>query len=126
MVGGAVRLIVSSELESARIRSGRLAGSASDGMAGAFLVNGYLAVISSGPGGPFNHSGWEHVSVSLPNRTPTWDEMARVKDLFFDAEETVIQFHPARSHYVNVHPFCLHMWRPLDWHVLLPPRDLVG
>lgn len=27
--------------------------------------------------------GWDHVSVSLPNRCPTWEEMCKVKDLFF-------------------------------------------
>ena len=26
--------------------------------------------------------GWEHVSVSLRNRCPTWDEMCLVKDIF--------------------------------------------
>jgi hypothetical protein len=28
--------------------------------------------------------GWDHVSVSLGKRTPTWDEMCWVKNLFFD------------------------------------------
>lgn len=26
--------------------------------------------------------GWDHVSVSFRNRTPTWDEMCMVKDIF--------------------------------------------
>ena len=55
--------------------------------------------------------GWDHVSVSTRNRTPTWDEMCWVKNLFFHPEETVVQFHPAVSKYVNDHPHCLHLWR---------------
>ena len=35
---------------------------------------------------------WDHVSVSLSDRCPDWFEMSYVKDLFFDPEETVIQF----------------------------------
>jgi len=50
---------------------------------------------------------WEHVSVSLRQRTPTWQEMAWVKDQFFDEEETGIQIHPPKSQYVNYHPNCL-------------------
>ena len=57
----------------------------------------------------------EHVSVSLPRRCPTWEEMAMIKDIFWDDEETVIQFHPKKSEYVNVHQFCLHMWRKPGW-----------
>lgn len=56
--------------------------------------------------------GWDHVSVSLANRTPTWEEMCYVKDLFFRSDEVVMQLHPAKSEYVNFHPHCLHLWRP--------------
>lgn len=27
--------------------------------------------------------GWEHVSVCPANRTPTWEEMCQVKDIFW-------------------------------------------
>ena len=68
---------------------------------------------------------WEHVSVSLPNRCPTWAEMCFVKALFWEDHEAVIQFHPPQSEYVNVHPYCLHLWRHKDGHVC-PPSILVG
>lgn len=71
-------------------------------------------------------AGWEHVSVSLPHRCPTWEEMCRVKALFWDDEDSVIQFHPPRSRYVNVHPYCLHLWRWLGGDFPLPPSILVG
>lgn len=70
-------------------------------------------------------SGWEHVSVSLPNRCPNWEEMCHVKALFWNDEESVMQFHPRRSEYVNNHPHCLHMWRERGLEPELPPREFV-
>ena len=88
---------------------------------GAFNTGG-LQIISSGvpdPGDP--GEGWEHVSVSRRDRCPTWEEMCRVKDLFWLPEETVIQFHPKASKYKNVHKYCLHMWRRVGSEHELPP-----
>ena len=50
---------------------------------------------------------WEHVSVSFPNRCPNWREMCFIKSLFWDDEDVVVQYHPAKSAYVNVHDHCL-------------------
>jgi len=70
---------------------------------------------------------WEHCSVSINReRTPTWEVMCAVKDLFWDAEDTVIQFHPKKSDYVNNHPHVLHLWRPTDKEIELPDSTLVG
>ena len=71
-------------------------------------------------------AGWDHVSVSLPDRCPTWDEMCFVKRIFWRDEEAVIQLHPPSSQYVNNHPFCLHLWRFQLEDVVLPPPFLVG
>lgn len=79
-------------------------------------------VISSGEG----DDGWEHVSVSYPDRIPTWAEMCAVKEMFWDAEEAVMQLHPPASTYVNNHAFCLHLWRPLGGGLPLPPPLAVG
>jgi hypothetical protein len=54
--------------------------------------------------------GWEHASVSLRHRCPTWEEMCRVKDLIWAPEDTVMQFHPPKSDYVNRAKYCLHLW----------------
>ncbi len=70
--------------------------------------------------------GWEHVSVSLQNRAPNWSEMCQVKDLFWDAEDTVIQYHPPASVYVNFHKYCLHLWKPIGIGIPLPPTDLIA
>lgn len=56
--------------------------------------------------------GWDHVSVSRPDRTPTWDEMCFVKSQFFYGDEAVMQLHPPEASYVNNHRYCLHLWRP--------------
>ena len=69
--------------------------------------------------------GWDHVSVSYSNRCPTWDEMCRVKEIFFEPEECCVEYHPAESDYVNVHPYCLHIWRPQDGQIPKPPRIFV-
>lgn len=58
--------------------------------------------------------GWEHVSVSLRKRTPLWEEMCAVKNLFWDTDDLVIQFHPDQDTYKNLHPHCLHLWRKYD------------
>lgn len=70
---------------------------------------------------------WEHVSVSTAVRCPTWEEMCVVKALFWDPHECVVQFHPPEEDYVNMHPYCLHLWKPLDGVVLpRPPSIAVG
>jgi hypothetical protein len=70
---------------------------------------------------------WEHVSVSTrAARCPSWEEMCFVKDLFWEEEEVVMQLHPRKSQYVNCHPFCLHLWRPLLTTIPTPPPMTVG
>ena len=94
------------------------------GESGAFLIrikgSAALRVIAS------NGGGWEHVSVSLRTRTPTWAEMSAVKSLFWEPEDCVVQYHPPASLYVDCHQHCLHMWRPLDVWVPVPPTWMVG
>lgn len=79
-----------------------------------------IAVIASWGG------GWEHVSVSLARRCPTWEEMCMVKDIFWGEEECVVQFHPPRSEYVNRHPYCLHLWKKIGEEYETPPKEYVG
>jgi hypothetical protein len=71
-------------------------------------------------------AGWEHVSVSLPGRCPSWEELCFVKNLFWSEEETVLQFHPKRSAYVNRHRYCLHLWKQAGVDAELPPRELIA
>ena len=75
-----------------------------------------------------NGGGWEHVSISPFKRsyTPTWDEMCKLKDMFFCSDETVVQYHPAKNEYVNNLPNCLHLWRPINEKMPAPPSIFVG
>lgn len=57
-------------------------------------------------------NGWEHVSISLNNRCPNWPEMCYIKNLFWEKDEICIQFHPKEEEYVNLHNYCLHIWKP--------------
>lgn len=74
-----------------------------------------------------NGGGWEHVSVTLCNakRCPTWEEMCAIKSMFFSPEETVVQYHPPESDYINNHPYCLHLWRPTNQEIPRPPKIFV-
>ena len=71
--------------------------------------------------------GWEHVSVSCRDRTPTWAEMEKIKRLFFEEHEVCMQLHVAVKDHINVHPNVLHIWRPVSKlkPIPLPPKDLV-
>lgn len=73
-----------------------------------------------------NGAGWEHVSVSLPNRCPNWPEMCFVKAAFWLPEEAVMQLHPPKSDWRSLHPFCLHLWRPTKDGIPLPPGIMVA
>lgn len=70
--------------------------------------------------------GWEHLSVSTPTRCPTWDEMCKMKEIFWNDDEVCIQFHPKKEDYVNNHSFCLHIWKPIDKEIPTPPSVMVG
>lgn len=119
--------------EKCRVRTGRVKTSLeTHGLNGVFFVpmrpgQGPLRVIASdGAGMPEGMQRWEHVSVSLPTRTPTWEEMCKVKSLFWDDEDAVMELHPPRSTWVSNHNYCLHLWRPVGIAVPLPPQWLVG
>jgi hypothetical protein len=73
----------------------------------------------------FAGPAWEHVSVSLPTRCPTWEEMDWVKRQFWEDDEVVIQLHVARKDHISTHNFCLHMWRPVGVVLPLPPAEAV-
>ena len=107
----------------ARVITGPMGTDAKFGFNGLFLFRRrgqQLRVICS------DGAGWDHVSVSLFNRCPTWDEMCYIKNLFFDDDETVIQFHPSKKDYVNYHPHTLHLWKRQGQEYELPPWWMIG
>lgn len=66
-----------------------------------------------------NEDGYEHVSVSPKRKfkTPTWDDMCVLKDIFFEEEEEVYQIHPKKSEYVDMVNNCLHLWKPIGHEI---------
>ena len=97
----------------------RLIAGGDDDDGGAIQMGRMRIIVSWG-------GGWDHVSVSLPDRCPTWQEMCAVKRMFWRDDEWVVQFHPAASEYVNNHPHCLHLWKPQDQAMPTPPSEFVG
>lgn len=100
-------------------------GWAGDETCGAFRVpsptdhRDLAVIVSSG-------EGWDHVSVSRPNRCPNWLEMEHVKRMFFRDDAVAMQLHVPSKDHINLHPFCLHIWRPHDKEIPLPPSIMVG
>ena len=101
-------------------RTGAKFGQNFGSMAIPYKSNTIIVVFCDG-----KETGWDHVSVSLRNRCPNWEEMSLVKNIFWDEDETVVQFHPKKQEYVNFHPYCLHMWKRVDKDIELPPRILI-
>lgn len=94
-----------------------LAGCIGNGTNGIFRIpckNVILTVVAS------DGCDYDHVSVSLPDRIPTWDEMCFIKNIFFEDEEIALQYHPAKSKYINEYEFCLHLWRPQKENIPMP------
>ncbi len=124
------------KLTAGRVRSGDYASTDAYGLTGAFFVTcpetGRQLRLISSRGEDWGESGlpgcpWEHVSVSLrsPDKTPCWAEMEWVRSLFWRDDELVVQFSPPRAEKVNLHNGCLHLWRPTDGHIRLPPTICV-
>ena len=91
-----------------------------DGGSGWVTIRGKMFSVVYSNGG-----GWDHVFVSLPNRCPTWDEMCDIKDIFFNENECCIEYHPKKQDYVNIHRYCLHIWKPQDVELPTPPKIFV-
>lgn len=89
-----------------------------DETGGYFHLNNLRIIVSTG-------GGWDHVSVSLADRCPSWLEMCRVKEMFFKDDECVVQFHPAVQDHINIHKNCLHLWRPQSGKFPMPPKFMV-
>lgn len=113
--------------EEYRVKNGILGSDESFGNNGAFIVKRirttFVIIASDG-------EGWEHVSVHCVNegkeRTPSLEEMCFVKGLFWGEEDCVIQYHPAKSEYVNLHKHTLHMWRPSTANIPTPHKLMIG
>lgn len=110
--------------EKYRVTVGPMASDKSFGNNGIFLVpndQAGLIVIASDGG------GWEHVSVSraMSRDLPSWYELVMVKNLFWDEEETVVQFIPKKSEHRSIGEV-LHMWKKCGHEYELPHGIMIA
>ena len=103
---------------------GHVEGWAGDERSGSFIVpspgdHRPMVVVAS------NDAGWDHVSASREYRTPNWHEMSFIHRLFFNENEVAMQLHVPATDHVNIHPYVLHLWRPHDRVIPLPPKGFV-
>ena len=106
-----------------------LHSSKSDGNNGAFFIKSGSDILQCVASDGHN---WEHVSITIRTKnrqvcsTPSWEIMCLVKDIFWDDEDCVVQYHPPKSEYVNNHPYVLHLWRLTNAELPRPHSIMVG
>lgn len=61
-----------------------------------------------------NHDGgwWLHVSCAKMRlqKLPRWDDLLEVKNIFIGKDKKAIQIFPEEANYVNINPFCHHLF----------------
>lgn len=76
--------------------------------AGTFAVGECFAIIAHEPLGPDGEYRW-HLSISHPDRYPTWDEISHARYQLLDDDLYMVMILPPTREYVNVHDFCFHL-----------------
>ena len=56
---------------------------------------------------------WLHVSVSRSDRIPSWDDLKVIRTVFIGDDRLALQVFPPKEEWINLHPYCLHLWAPL-------------
>jgi hypothetical protein len=57
---------------------------------------------------------WIHISASGSRTTPSWEQMCEVKRAFVGEDTYAYAVMPPQQFYVNLQPWLLHWWVPLD------------
>lgn len=55
-----------------------------------------------------------HIALSRGSRKPSWEAVKVVKNAFLDEVSEVFHVLPEKTFYINLHPYCLHIWQPAD------------
>ena len=55
---------------------------------------------------------YKHVSLSYAERLPSWEDVKKVKEIYF-GDEFVFKVLPKKEFYINAHPYCLHLFQYL-------------
>lgn len=51
-----------------------------------------------------------HLSISIPHCSPSYNEIKTARYMFIPDDVTMAQIFPPRAEFVNLHPFCHHLW----------------
>lgn len=57
---------------------------------------------------------WIHVSLSRPNRMPSYEDLRITKEHLLGPGRVAYQVFPSADKHVNFHPYCLHLWSPCE------------
>lgn len=55
-------------------------------------------------------NGKYHLSISTPYESPSYEEIKEARYRFVPDEVYMAQIFPPKGSFVNVHPFCHHLW----------------
>lgn len=55
--------------------------------------------------------GLWHLSISTPSASPSYNEIKKARYKFLPPDITVAQIFPPEEEFVNLHPFCHHLWQ---------------
>ena len=112
-------------MERWRVQQGQLATLPRD-MEGCFIIKnlnngaqGLRLIVGNG-------MGWDHVSVSRKSRMPTYDDMRWAMKMCFHPDAVAMELHLPATDHISCHPYCLHIWRPQNEVIPLPPKIMVG
>ena len=62
---------------------------------------------------PFDEQGW-HMSISRPDKYPSWDEIAKARYELIDNDLVMVMVLPRPEDYINIHNYCFHLHELLD------------
>ena len=74
----------------------------------AFMWGDCKVFVGQEPTGPRGERLW-HMSISLPHRYPTWEEIKAARYEFIPDEVTMAMLLPPKGQYVNIHNNCFHL-----------------
>ena len=62
----------------------------------------------------YDGGAYIHASCSRQDRMPSYYDLRDLKAIAFGPERYACQVFPPESEHVNIHPFCLHLWGPMQ------------
>jgi hypothetical protein len=55
-------------------------------------------------------NGLWHLSISTPSASPSYEEIKAARYKYIPNDVTMAQIFPPKEEFVNIHPFCHHLW----------------